>query len=217
MYSMILAWTFSSSLILPRSSRSRGSSAFRMTPCTSSSSSTSTPKSETLATLASTTEPVGKRLRCISKGSGTSCLMPSVNFSLSGSIWSTTASTSSPTLYKSLGLRKRGFQVRSDTWTSPSIPSSTPRKMPKLVTFLTLALILEPVGYFFLRASHGFSSICFMPSEIFLFSMSMSMITASTWSPMETIFEGCLMRRVQLISEMWTRPSMPGSSSTKAP
>ena len=36
-------------------------------------------------------------------------------------------------------------------------------------------------------------------------------------SPMLTIFEGCRTLRVQLISEMCTRPSMPGSSSTKAP
>jgi hypothetical protein len=36
-------------------------------------------------------------------------------------------------------------------------------------------------------------------------------------SPMLTISEGWLTRRVQDISEMWTRPSMPSSSLTKAP
>jgi hypothetical protein len=36
-------------------------------------------------------------------------------------------------------------------------------------------------------------------------------------SPTLRISDGWLMRRVQLISEMWTRPSMPASSFTKAP
>jgi hypothetical protein len=39
----------------------------------------------------------------------------------------------------------------------------------------------------------------------------------STSSPSETIFDGATFLFVQSISETWTRPSMPGSISTKAP
>jgi hypothetical protein len=56
-----------------------------------------------------------------------------------------------------------------------------------------------------------------MPSEIFRFPSSTSRITDSTSSPMETTFEGCLIRLVQDISDTWMRPSIPGSISTKAP
>ena len=43
-----------------------------------------------------------------------------------------------------------------------------------------------------------------------------STITSTSWL-VETILPGCTFFFVQLISETWTRPSMPGSSSTKAP
>ena len=43
-----------------------------------------------------------------------------------------------------------------------------------------------------------------------------STITSTSWL-VETILPGCTFFLVQLISETWTRPSTPGSSSTKAP
>jgi hypothetical protein len=43
-----------------------------------------------------------------------------------------------------------------------------------------------------------------------------STITSTSWE-VETILPGWTFFLVQLISETWTRPSMPGSSSTKAP
>ncbi len=65
--------------------------------------------------------------------------------------------------------------------------------------------------------SHGSSSACLRPREIRLFSPSMLRITTSTASPFLTTSDGCWTRLVQDMSEMWIRPSMPGSISTKAP
>ncbi len=56
-----------------------------------------------------------------------------------------------------------------------------------------------------------------MPSEIFSSFGSTLSTTASMVSPMETSFDGWRTLRVQLISLMCTRPSMPGSSSMNAP
>ena len=67
------------------------------------------------------------------------------------------------------------------------------------------------------RVSHGSGSDCFKPSEIFSFSWSILRITASIWSPIATTLEGWRTWRVQDISEMWMSPSIPFSSSTKAP
>ncbi len=65
--------------------------------------------------------------------------------------------------------------------------------------------------------SQGFSRVCLRPRDIFRSSsLTLSIITSMT-SPTDTTFEGCLMCLVHDISEMWTRPSTPGSSSTKAP
>ena len=74
-----------------------------------------------------------------------------------------------------------------------------------------------PTGYFSSITLQGLGSICFMPSEILRSRSSTSRTTASTSSPTETTFDGCLIRLVQDISDTWIRPSMPGSSSTKAP
>ena len=49
------------------------------------------------------------------------------------------------------------------------------------------------------------------------FSSSTSITATSTSCEVETILPGWTFFLVQLISETWTRPSMPGSSSTKAP
>ena len=90
-------------------------------------------------------------------------------------------------------------------------------KTPKLVMLLTSPLTCVPIGYFSSISDHGFGSICFMPSEILRLPSSTSSTIASTMSPRFTSFEGCFTRLVHDISEMWTSPSMPGSSSTKAP
>jgi hypothetical protein len=58
---------------------------------------------------------------------------------------------------------------------------------------------------------------CLRPSEIRRFSSSTSSTITSTSCEVETILPGWTFFLVQLISETWTRPSMPGSSSTKAP
>ena len=97
------------------------------------------------------------------------------------------------------------------------MPSSISTKMPKSAMLRTLPFTTVPGGYFSLSDSYGFGSSCFMPSEIRFCFGSMSSTTASTMSPTATIFDGCLTRRVHDISEMWTRPSMPCSSSMNAP
>jgi hypothetical protein len=80
-----------------------------------------------------------------------------------------------------------------------------------------LALDDRADGVLLLDEVPGVLSSCFMPRLMRLFSMSMPRTLASTMSPMLTSLEGCLMRLFQVISEMWTRPSMPSSSSTNAP
>ena len=74
-----------------------------------------------------------------------------------------------------------------------------------------------PTGYLSGSTIHGSCSVCFMPSEIFSSFGSTLSTTASMVSPMDTSFDGCRTLRVQLISLMCTRPSMPGSSSMNAP
>ena len=97
------------------------------------------------------------------------------------------------------------------------MPGSISTKAPKEVRLRTVPSSLVPVGYFMGRASQGSSSICFIPREIFSSSVSTLRTTASISSPMDTSFEGWRTFRVHDISEMWTRPSTPFSSSTKAP
>ena len=97
------------------------------------------------------------------------------------------------------------------------MPSSISTKMPKSAMLRTWPLTTVPGGYFSVSCSYGFGSSCFMPSEMRFCLTSTSSTTASTMSPTATIFDGCFTRRVHDISEMWTRPSMPSSSSMKAP
>ncbi|MDT4886176.1 hypothetical protein FQZ97_1224930 [compost metagenome] len=88
---------------------------------------------------------------------------------------------------------------------------------PNSVLFLTSPSMVEPTGFFSAKASHGFCRVCFMPSEMRRLSGSTSSTTTSTSWEVETILPGWTFFLVQLISETWIRPSMPGSSSTKAP
>ena len=59
--------------------------------------------------------------------------------------------------------------------------------------------------------------VCFRPRLMRRFCGSTSSTITSTSWLVETILPGCTFFLVQLISETWTRPSTPGSSSTKAP
>jgi hypothetical protein len=80
-----------------------------------------------------------------------------------------------------------------------------------------LALDDRAGGYFSETSSQGLTSVCFMPRLISCLFLSMSRTTTSTSSPDADHLGGWLTRRVQDISEMWTRPSMPSSSLTNAP
>ena len=59
--------------------------------------------------------------------------------------------------------------------------------------------------------------VCLRPRLMRRFCGSTSSTITSTSWLVETILPGCTFFLVQLISETWTRPSTPGSSSTKAP
>ena len=59
---------------------------------------------------------------------------------------STTASTSSPFWKASVGLGEPCPQLKSVTWQRPSMPSSMPMKMPKLVMLRTTPFTLAPGG-----------------------------------------------------------------------
>src|SRR6266516_1536414 len=74
-----------------------------------------------------------------------------------------------------------------------------------------------PTGYVSPIRSQGSSCACFKPSEMRLFSASTFRISTSTSSPFFTTSEGCCTRFVHDMSEMWIRPSIPGSISTNAP
>ena len=111
----------------------------------------------------------------------------------------------------------RLVQLMSETWTSPSMPASISTKAPNEVRLRTVPASFVPVAYFTGSASHGSSSICFMPSEIFSSFGSTLSTTTSISSAIETTFEGCLTLRVHDISEMCTNPSTPFSNSMNAP
>ena len=108
-------------------------------------------------------------------------------------------------------------QAMSDMWTMPSTSPSRPMNRPNSVAFLTSPSTVEPTGCAAAKASHGFACACLRPSEMRRFSSSTSSTMTSTSCEVETILPGWTFFLVQLISETWTRPSMPGSSSTNAP
>ncbi len=136
---------------------------------------------------------------------------------LSASMFRITTSTVSPFFTTSDGCCTRLVHDMSEMWIRPSMPGSISTNAPKLVRLRTLPLIRVPTGYLSGSTIHGSCSVCFMPSEIFSSVSSTLSTTASMVSPMETILDGCRTLRVQHISVMWTRPSMPGSSSMNAP
>ena len=97
------------------------------------------------------------------------------------------------------------------------MPGSISTNAPNVVRLRTVPVKREPDGYLTGRASHGSSWICFIPREIFSSLESTLRTTVSITSPMETSLEGWRTLRVHDISEMWTSPSTPFCSSTKAP
>src|SRR3954470_20337069 len=105
----------------------------------------------------------------------------------------------------------------SDMWTMPSTSPSRPTNKPNSVEFLTSPSTTEPTGCASAKASHGFDWACFRPRLMRRFSWSTSSTFTSTSWLVLTILPGCTFFLVQLISDTWTSPSMPGSSSTKAP
>ena len=101
-------------------------------------------------------------------------------------------------------------QAMSDMWTMPSTSPSRPMNRPNSVAFLTSPSTVEPTGCLSANASHGFCWACLRPSEMRRLSSSTSRTTTSTSCEVETILPGWTFFLVQLISETWTRPSMPG-------
>src|SRR5216117_589435 len=80
-----------------------------------------------------------------------------------------------------------------------------------------LAVTRETIGKRWATVAHGSGWICLSPREIRLFSLSTLRICVSISWPFLRTFDGWRTRRVHDISETWTSPSTPGSSSTKAP
>src|SRR5579864_8476240 len=146
-----------------------------------------------------------------------SCLMPSEMRSFSTSTSRTCALTLSPFLYSSMTCSPGRFQSRSDRCTMPSTSPSRPRNRPNSVLFLTSPSTSEPGGYFSRNTSQGLRMVCLRPSEMRRLTGSTSRTCTSTSWEVETILPGCTFFLVHDISETWIRPSMPGSSSTKAP
>ncbi len=188
-----------------------------MNPSMSLPMSTTTPFSIRRATTPGSSVPTGYDSPIRSQGSSEACLRPSEIRLFSASMLRITTSTVSPFLTTSDGCWTRLVHDMSEMWMSPSIPASISTKAPNEVRLRTLPLRRVPTGYLCGSTIHGSCSVCFMPSEIFSSVVSTLSTTASIDSPMLTSFEGCRTLRVQLISEMCTRPSMPGSSSMKAP
>src|ERR1022692_3787420 len=160
-------------------------------PSTPSATCTNAPNFWMLVTGPSTTEPTGNFCAASAQGSPSACLRPS-EMRRSGALTpSTTTSTVSPGLTTSEGLRTFLDQDISERCTRPSMPFSSSTKAPKSVTRVTLPLTRSPALY--LSA------------------------TRSTVSPGLTTSEGLRTFLDQDISERCTKPSMPFSSSTKAP
>ena len=143
--------------------------------------------------------------------------MPRLMRSFSTSTSSTTAFTVSPLRCRLSASSPDTPQAMSDMWTMPSTSPSRPMNRPNSVAFLTSPSTSVPTGCFSAKASHGLAWACLRPSEMRRFSSSTSSTDTSTSCEVETILPGWTFFLVQLISETWTRPSMPGSSSTKAP
>ena len=201
-----------------RFTRPSDSSETWSNPSMPSGSSTKAPKSVIRTTLPVRSIPIRYFSgTVVFQGSGWVCFRPREIRRAILSTCRTMASTRSPFFRISEGCFTRLVQDMSEIWMSPSIPSSSSMKAPKSTRFRTFPSRRVPTGYRCSKASHGLGSTCFIPSEIRREDRSTSRTTTSTTSPTVTTLEGCLTRWVQDISEIWTRPSTPGSNSTNAP
>ncbi len=99
----------------------------------------------------------------------------------------------------------------------PSISPGRPTNRPNSVMFLISPSRTEPTGCFSRKLAQGLSRHCLRPRLMRRLTGSTSSTMTSTSWLVETILPGWTFFLVQLISETWTSPSMPGSSSTKAP
>ena len=109
------------------------------------------------------------------------------------------------------------LRLSSETWTRPSMPSPRSTKAPKSVRRAILPVMTAPTLWFSKKISQTLGSICFTPRLMRWARGSRLRTLAMTSSPFFTISPGCLIFLVQLKSDTWIRPSMPSSSSTKAP
>jgi hypothetical protein len=127
------------------------------------------------------------------------------------------ALTMSPLLYSSMTCSPGRFQSRSERWTMPSTSPSRPMNRPNSVLFLTSPSTSRAgrvlLGEAFPRVGKGLLET---ERDTALLRIDFEHDTSTSWRG-ETILPGWTFFLVQLISETWIRPSMPGSSSTNAP
>src|SRR5215813_5287360 len=180
-----------------------------MSPSTRPSIWTKTPKSATRVTTPSTVSP-GRNLSLNACQSlGWNSLIESEIRRFSWSIDVMIASMSSPFFRTSEGCLIRLVQDMSETWTSPSTPSSISTNAPKSVRLRTLPETRLPIEYLETTLSQGSGKVSFKDSEMRRASGLTSETTASTTSPGETTLEGFFTFFDQDISETCTRPSTP--------
>ena len=85
-----------------------------------------------------------------------------------------------------------------------------------LILFITPS-ISDPTGKLFSNIEYGFSCVNLCDIATLLFSLSISVITHSIWSPTLNIFFGDIFFLVQLISLLCKRVLSPASNSQKHP
>src|SRR5271166_149193 len=133
-----------------------------------------------------------------------------------GSSCTTSASSSSSTLYSDDGLSTRSL-LSCEIWINPSIPSSISTNTPKSATELTLPCTRVFRGYRSATVFHGSVVSCLTPRLTRSLSTSIPRTVASSSSPFLHTSLGCRIFLVHDKSEMCTSPSIPGSISTNTP
>ena len=115
-------------------------------PSTPSAISTNAPNCAVRRILPWTTSPTRCEAKKLSQTSGCNCLMPSERRRFCGSTPRTTAFTFSPFFTTSEGCLTRLVQLRFETWTRPSMPSSISMNAPKSVRLRTRPSTMVPAG-----------------------------------------------------------------------
>ncbi len=164
------------------------------TPSTPASSPRKTRDLRIFFTLARTISPRLCFSRYFSSGRVSSCFRPSLILRSSLLISITCTHSLSPTATYSSTEVGRPSQVRSEMCSSPSTPSSSSMKAPKLTILTTLATSRLPRGYVVSMPSQGSVKRCLMPREIFPLSLSISRTFTSISSPLRSFSRGWLMR-----------------------